>query len=496
MTTYTNPFTGQTVSPSSVSYESITLSSDKVLEWPINGNINTPASSIIDVTATAPGYKLFLPPATQVSTGQTVIVRNIGLLANTFTVTDYTGATIVSVSSGVAEFIFLTNNSTVGGTWSSVVLGAGTSSANAAALAGYGLTPIGTTLNQAYVTNTYYSNTTLPSTVRSQLVIWGSGVGTFTLPLASAVGANWFCMIRNGGTGILTLTPSGTNTIDGNVSQQLQLTESLVLVSDGTNWNTFGYGRSNTFAYTQLSLSVTGGTTTLTSTQAANTIQYYAGALTSNQIIVVPSTVQFYIITNSTTGAYTFTVKTAVGGGATVTVPQSTTIAMVCDGTNVYNAASGSSSSLTSLTVGNGSLAVPSIKFSGDVNSGIYLPSTGQVGFVVSNASAGYYDSTGFTIVGKMAASGAVSGTTGTFTGAVSGTTITASTAFSGPLNGSVGATTPSTGAFTTLSASSTVSGTGFSNYLASPPAIGGVTPAAVTGTIGTFTTGIQGGAF
>lgn len=41
----------------------------------------------------------------------------------------------------------------------------------------------------------------------------------------------------------------------------------------------------------------------------------------------------------------------------------------------------------------------------------------------------------------------------------------------------SVGATTPSTGAFTTLSASSTVSGTGFSTYLASPPAIGGTAP-------------------
>jgi hypothetical protein len=47
-----------------------------------------------------------------------------------------------------------------------------------------------------------------------------------------------------------------------------------------------------------------------------------------------------------------------------------------------------------------------------------------------------------------------------------------------------VGATTASTGAFTTLSASSTVSGTGFSTYLASPPAIGGTAAAA-----GTFTT-------
>ena len=43
--------------------------------------------------------------------------------------------------------------------------------------------------------------------------------------------------------------------------------------------------------------------------------------------------------------------------------------------------------------------------------------------------------------------------------------------------NGPIGTTTAAAGAFTTLSASSTVSGTGFSTYLASPPAIGATTP-------------------
>ena len=52
-------------------------------------------------------------------------------------------------------------------------------------------------------------------------------------------------------------------------------------------------------------------------------------------------------------------------------------------------------------------------------------------------------------------------------------------------LNGmTIGNTTAGSGAFTTLSASSTVSGTGFSTYLASPPAIGGTAAAA-----GAFTT-------
>jgi hypothetical protein len=414
MTAYTNPFTGQSINPSQVSYEALTIAVDTLLDWPINGTTGTPTANIIDVTASTTGLSLILPPATQVSTGQTLLIRNTG--SNSFTVTSYAatgvGATIVSIASGIAEYIYLTNNSTTAGTWAAVVLGAGTSSANASELAGYGLTATGLTLNQSYSTTAYYSSNTLPATIRAQLALWSSGVGTLTMPSAASVGAGWFCMIRNGGSGILTLAVTGTDTIDGSSSQQLQLTESLVIVSDGTNWNTFGYGRSNTFAYTQLSVAVTGGTLTLSSTQAANTIQLYTGVLTSNQIVVVPSTVQLYSITNNTTGSFTFTVKTAVSGGATVAVSQNTSLILVCDGTNVYNSASGSSSSITSLTVGNGSLAVPSINFSGDLNSGIYLPSSGQVGFVIANTQAGYYNATGLTMAGK-----------GTFVGGVSGGT-------------------------------------------------------------------------
>ena len=227
------------------------------------------------------------------------------------------------------------------------------------------------------------------------------------------MGTNWFVNIGNYGTGILTLTPVGTDTINGNVNQQLQLTESLVLVSTGTGWNTFGYGRSNQFAYTQFALAVTGGTFTLTSAQASNTIQEYSGALTSNQIIVVPSTVQLYSFVNNTTGEYTLTVKTSVSGGATVSVPQGGTLILVCDGTNVYNAASGTASSFTTITLGNGSLAIPSLKFVGDANTGLYLPSTSTLGIAVNNTLIGSFTTAGLSIVGTVTASGGISG--GTF---------------------------------------------------------------------------------
>ena len=404
MTTYTNPFTGQTVSPSQVAYESLTISADTVLQWPVNGNTGVVASNIIEVTATTTSLNLIMPSALQVSVGQAVIIRNIG--TNTFTVTDnptlpaLVGSTLVSIPSGITIYLYLTANTTNAGTWQSVTFGAGTSSANAATLAGYGLTALGTTLNQSYLVTNYYSNSTLTATNRANFVVWGSGVGTLTLTSATTLGNNWFCMIANNGTGIVTITPSGTDTINGNANQQLQLTESLVIVSNGAGgFNTFGYGRSNAFAYTQFSQSVTGGTFTLTSAQASNTIQTYIGALTSNQIVIVPSTVQLYTFTNNTTGAYSFTVKTVASGGATVLVPQSSSLVIICDGTNCYNAASGSSSSLTTLTLGNGSLSVPSLKFSGDINSGIFLPSSSQVGFVVANTLAGYFNASGFTAI-------------------------------------------------------------------------------------------------
>ena len=400
MTTYVNPFTGQTVSPSSVSYESLSLTANTELEWPINGNDNTPASSIIDVTATASGgptgWLLKLPPATQVSTGQSLIIRNVG--SQLFTVTDNGGNTIVSINSGIADFIFLTDNTTVNGIWASVVFGAGTSNANAGALAGYGLTAIGLTLNQAYNVTSYYSNSTLSAASRAQFEVWAGGVGTFTLPSASAIGNNWFTIIRNGGSGVLTLTPTGTDTIDGNANMQLQLTESVVIVSNGaTGFNTYAYGRSNAFAFTQLAQVVTGGTLTLSAAQGANIIQEYSGALTSNQIVVLPSTVQLYSLQNGTTGAYTLTFKTS-GIGSTVSVGQGQTAFVVCDGTNVYSTTSNTSSSFTSATLAPGAVSAPSLNFLGNTTTGLYLPASNQIGFAVNGTNGMTLSTSGLNI--------------------------------------------------------------------------------------------------
>jgi len=393
MTTYVNPFTGQTVTPSQVAYESLTISVDTELQWPVNGNTNSVASNIIEVTATVANLNLIMPSAQQVSVGQALMINNVGGIA--FEVVDNALGAIVSVPPGIIEYIYVTDNTTDAGSWAAVTFGAGTSAADAAALAGYGLKAIGSTLNQSYPATNYFSSATLTDSARAQFVVYNGGAGNITLPSASTVGNNWFCMIRNNGTGILNILPVGTDTIDGNSSTQLQLTESFVIVSTGSGWNTFGYGQAIQFAFTQLALTLTGGTYTLSSSQASNVIQEYYGVLTSNQIIILPPTVQLYTVTNNTTGSYTLTLKTTAVGAATVTVAQGTSLVIICDGTNVYNAASGSASSLTSITLGNGSLASPSLKFIGDLTTGVYLPASGNFAVVSGGILSGLFTTEG-----------------------------------------------------------------------------------------------------
>lgn len=388
MTSYTNPYTGQTISPSQVGYEQLSIAVDTELQWPINGNTDSVVANIIEVTATTSGLKLYMPPATQVSDGQSALIRNIG--ANSFTVVKSDGSTIVAIASGIAQYIYVTNNSTAPGTWSSVTFGAGTSSANAAELAGYGLTAISTTLNTGTDVSTVSSDYGISATDRSAMLVWTGGAGTFTLPTATSVGANWFVIIKNDGTGVLNVALSGSNTLDGSTSSaQLQIAESFVVVSNGLEWYSYAYGQSAEFFFTQLVKTVTGGVVTLTSAEGTAIIQEYQGVLTSNCTVIVPPTVQMYSLRNTTTGTYTLTFSTGVVGASTFTLPQNQTAIVICDGTNVYSAQTAAISALTSLTLGNGTAANPSLNFLGDTFTGLYLPASGQLGFAITGAAAG-----------------------------------------------------------------------------------------------------------
>lgn len=396
MTTYINPFTAQTISPSQVGYEAISISTDTELQWPINGNTSDVVANIVEVDATVAGLDLIMPPATQVSVGQSTLIRNIG--ANTFTVVDQSLNTIVSIASGVAEYVYVTDNSTIDGVWETVTFGAGVSAANAATLAGYGLTAFGTTLNTSTPVSTFSSDYTLLPADRASLYVWTGGAGTVTLPASGSAGASWFVVIKNDGTGVLNVTPTGADTIDGQVSAQLQINESFVIVSSGSNYYSYAYGQSATFFFTQLSKAVTGGTVTLTAAEAANIIQEYQGTLTSNCTVILPPTVQLYSFSNKTSGAFSLTFSTGAVGAQTITLPQNQTIIAICDGTNVYNSQTSTSSFINALTLGNGSAVAPSLSFTGSATTGVYLAASGQLGFAINGVNGATIAATGMTV--------------------------------------------------------------------------------------------------
>jgi len=407
---YNSPFTGNVIQPTDVSYSRITLTTDLQLEWPINGtSTDDAAARIMEVSTASSANELWMPPANQSSVGNDALIRNVG--AVTLLVKDYTGAnTIVSIAAGEAQYIYITTNATTAGTWGIIAYGIGSSGADAATLAGYGLLAIGQTLNQSQPVTTFSSNYTAIATDRSSTYVWTGGAGTLTMTLATTLANNWFMFIRNSGTGALTVTGTSGDLINGSTSIALQPTDSCILVCSGTQFYTVGLGKSTQFAFTQLSKAVLSGSYTLTASEASNVIQKYTGALTGNVTIIVPSTVQVYYILNETTNAFTVTIST--GAGATAVLTTGTQATLVCDSVNLFNAntiLAGSSS----ISLINGSVGAPSLNFASETTTGIYRAASGEFNIAILGVLRSTVSASGLAIVGTGTFSGGVLG--GTF---------------------------------------------------------------------------------
>lgn len=406
---YNSPFTGNVIQPTDVSYRAVTLTANTQLQWPINGNATDDyAARIMQVTATTAGLSLYMPPANQSSVGNDALIRNVG--SNTFTVKDYAGAnTIITVAAGESKYVYITANPTVTGTWGNIAFGTGTSSADAATLAGYGLVASSATLNQSHPALTLVNAGTFATTNRAQTSVWDGGAGTYTLPAASSLGNNWFTLFKNSGSGSMVI--SASDNIDGQSTKTFAPNESAFIVCTGATYLTVGYGVSNQFFYTSLVKPVVTGTYTLTSSEATNTIQTYTGTLTGNVTIVYPPVVNLYVIKNSTTaGSYTFTVGT--GSGTSVIIPSGQQVTLACDGTNFFNANTSQAGAVTTFSLADGNVGAPSLNFGNETNTGVYRASAGQFNTAILGVLVSTLSATGLNIVG-----------TGNFTGGVAGGT-------------------------------------------------------------------------
>lgn len=407
---YNSPFTGNVVQPTDVSFRAFTITANTQLEWPINGNATDDyAARIMQVSASMGGLSLYMPPADQASVGQDALIRNTG--GNLFTVKDYAGTNVIAtVSPGEAKYIYITTNANNQGTWGVIAFGAGSSSVDAATLAGYGLMAISTSLNQSHPVTTFASNATADSTYRAQAYVWTGGAGTLTLSSVTTLANNWFMLLRNAGTGSLTVAGTGGDLINGSGSVVLQPTDSAIIVCSGSAFYTVGLGKSTQFNFTQLTKAVTSGTYTLTATEAANVIQKYTGVLSGNVTIVVPQTVQVYYVQNATTaGAYTITITTGVGGSTSATITSGNQATLICDSTNIVNAntilAGASAISLLDGTVSN-----PSLNFANEVTTGVYRGAAGQFDVSVLGTNRVTVSATGMAVNGSGTFSGGVAG--------------------------------------------------------------------------------------
>jgi hypothetical protein len=340
MTVFTNIFGGDNIAPSSVSYAAVTLSAATTqYYWPVETSSNVDLiATIMDVTSNSAGYIIKLPPANEVSPGQTILFNNPG--ANSFIVQDFTGTQVANVAPGTTWQIYLTNNTTPAGSWRTFQYGASISSVNASALAGTGIIALGSLLSQSMPVLDYTANHTLTVPDRAYTFLWTGGVGTFTLPLASLAGNNWFVQFKNAGSGIVTIQTVGANTIDAGSNIYLQPLESCIVLTDGINYYSLGLGQPAIFAFDYTTINIAGaGAYTLTGAELNRVSYEFTGVLTGNRTVIVPNTVQQYWVKNSTTGAYTLTIKTATTPGVSVTQTASTIL--YCNGNQVVSAETG-----------------------------------------------------------------------------------------------------------------------------------------------------------
>jgi hypothetical protein len=370
----------------------------------------------MDIQSTSGAPELLMPPATQASVGTDALIRNVGVYP--IVVTDTNSNTIASIAVGTAQYIYLTNNSTASGIWGVFTFGTGTSTADAATLAGYGMLASGLTLNQSHPVTTLTANYTFQASDRAQALAWPTSGGATSayLPLASTLSNNWFTLLKNNGTGTLSLNTTSGELLDGSASaKSFQPGDSAFIICTGTSYITVGYGVSTEFAFTALTKPVTTGTYTLTASEASNVIQKYTGILTGNVTVYFPPVVNMYIISNQTTGAFTLTIGTTLG--TTVTVTTNTQATLICDGTNFLNANT-TQAGATSLSLINGTAATPALNFSSETNTGIFLAGANQFGISVDGSQIAALTPTGLGITGNGSFSG-----TGNFIGGVLGGT-------------------------------------------------------------------------
>jgi hypothetical protein len=383
MPIFTSPFTGTVVQPTDVSYYELNFSANVQLFWPAVVNPQqVPAARIIDATPSTSGLIISLPEANQGALGTDILIRNLG--ANTFTVQDFAGTGSVSIAAGVSKYFYLSDNTTSAGIWQNVTFGAGTSSADAASLAGFGLVALAGKLNATQNVVEVSSPPTITDASRASTFVWTSGNDTINLPTAISLTGGWFIAFRNSGTGTLTFAPQGTSLINGGSTLDINPSESgfIIFQQSTGDFFTVGLAVPSNVTFTSATYdvdSIVGNTLSLVS--YAPIIQTYvalSGTRAVDLDVTLPATTQLYVLVNNTgQPGYNITFQVSGSLQTPINLADGAVALVLSDGNFLYVI---SQTTTTTFLAINGSAAAPSFSFINDNNTGMYLIGTSQLG--------------------------------------------------------------------------------------------------------------------
>jgi len=384
---YVSPFTGTVVTATDVSYFALAFSANTQLFWPSTVNSSeTPAARIIDCVASTSGLVIKLPQANQGTLGADILFRNLG--AQAFIIEDYDGGGSFTVPVGISKYVYLVDNTTTAGVWNNVTFAAGTSYADAASLAGFGLTTVSgklaTTQNLVDLT----TSPTINDLSRAATFVWNGGAGTFTLPVVSSLSTGWYIGFRNNGTGSLIINPTSPDTINGLSTITANPGDSGFIMYDSTSLGfiTVGLAPANNVTFTAATYDVDtipGNTFSLTA--FAPIIQTYiaqSATRTHTLAVTLPAITQIYILVNNTnqTG-YNITFQNQGSSQPPVILSAGNVLTVLSDGLNIYPL---TTSSTGLFYAANGTAALPSYSFNNDTSTGMYLVGSSILGLTAN----------------------------------------------------------------------------------------------------------------
>lgn len=263
-------------------------------------------------------YVIGTTPSTSPTTGAVVIAGGVGVSGNV-----QIGGALFAAGNSTFTATTATTSATTGAVVVSGGVGVGGNLYSAGTITGRNITTTGTT---------------------SQITAVGTNEAT-----SAATGS----IVVSGGVGVAKsifvaggATVQGASSVGGvGLSSGIVTTAELTLTAGGSVAFPDGSTQSTAGAINgEMSISTTGGTTTVTAAQAAaNSIFIVSGALASNATITMPATPKVFTASNQTTNAsFSLTIK-ASGQTPSVTIGQGKSMTLYSDATGVYatSAASG-----------------------------------------------------------------------------------------------------------------------------------------------------------